>query len=364
MLNGSQKLIFPLIITLFLSSCAHFKSARNQDSEILDDLGEKDASFSKRSSPMPFAKLTDHKIFELLKNDITALGSISIGNPSGGRLIGGLQMPDYDAWDIVDPEESWGTKETIDFIASAINKTRDKFPDMQKIFVGDIGKENGGHLGRHLSHQSGRDADLGWCYRGDHRWWTRGTKQTLDLEKTWAFIKSLITETDVELILIDRSIQQIIYQHALNSGEERVWLDKIFQFPKGDRHSLIRHARGHKTHMHVRFYNKMAQELGRRSYAFLLEEKIVQPPAHYVYHKVTSGQTLGHLAKRYGTTISVIKKANGLKSNLIRAGKSYRIPRRGGIITSIEPIVIPARMIPPTLSKKEPLRSKSASSDL
>ncbi|MEZ4647906.1 MAG: LysM peptidoglycan-binding domain-containing protein [Candidatus Eisenbacteria bacterium] len=57
------------------------------------------------------------------------------------------------------------------------------------------------------------------------------------------------------------------------------------------------------------------------------------PPADLVEvirHKVKSGDTLGGLAKRYGTSVRAIQEANGLgRSTMIRAGKTLRIPSRG-----------------------------------
>lgn len=44
-------------------------------------------------------------------------------------------------------------------------------------------------------------------------------------------------------------------------------------------------------------------------------------------HTIKSGDTLGGIARKYGTTVSKLKAANGLKSDLIRAGKTLKIPR-------------------------------------
>ncbi|MDH3982109.1 MAG: LysM peptidoglycan-binding domain-containing protein [Kiritimatiellaceae bacterium] len=43
-------------------------------------------------------------------------------------------------------------------------------------------------------------------------------------------------------------------------------------------------------------------------------------------HIVQSGHTLSAIASKYGTTISAIKKANGLKSDSIRVGQKLFIP--------------------------------------
>lgn len=43
-------------------------------------------------------------------------------------------------------------------------------------------------------------------------------------------------------------------------------------------------------------------------------------------HKVKRGDTLGKLAKKYDTTIELLKKANGLSSNIIRVGEKLKVP--------------------------------------
>jgi hypothetical protein len=44
-------------------------------------------------------------------------------------------------------------------------------------------------------------------------------------------------------------------------------------------------------------------------------------------HTIRPGDTLGGIARKYGTTVAKLKAANGLKSDLIRAGKTLKIPR-------------------------------------
>lgn len=54
-----------------------------------------------------------------------------------------------------------------------------------------------------------------------------------------------------------------------------------------------------------------------------------QAPAqeHRVVHHVKSGDTLSSIARRYGTTVSQIKKWNGLRSNMLRVGQRLTIWR-------------------------------------
>ena len=303
---------------------------------------------------LPFVDMSDDEIARLLDEDPAALGPMSVGYTNSGALFNGVAMPEGEHWEIVNASETWGTQETVDFIAAVINKVHAQHPDTPKIYLGDISSKDGGRLNRHLSHQAGRDVDIGWYLQeGQCDWWVVGTQANLDLPRTWSMIRAMFTESDVELILIDKSIQQILYNYALSIGEDRDWLDSVFQHPRGRGYTVIRHARGHKTHVHVRFYNRRAQEMGRRAYKHLIKKKKIKPPTYYAYHKVRKGQTLGHLARRYGTSVKAIKRANGLRSSMIRAGKSYRIPKKGGVKPAPNAVQIPERKIPPPIPGME-----------
>ena len=76
-----------------------------------------------------------------------------------------------------------------------------------------IGNQDGGYLRPHHSHQSGRDADVGYYYKGGPRSFVRASEENLDLPRTWALVKAAIKETTVEMILIDRSVQRILAVH-------------------------------------------------------------------------------------------------------------------------------------------------------
>ena len=45
-------------------------------------------------------------------------------------------------------------------------------------------------------------------------------------------------------------------------------------------------------------------------------------------HTIKSGENLGRIAKKYGVTVEAIKKANGMKSDAIRAVKELMIPSK------------------------------------
>ena len=190
--------------------------------------------------------------------------------------------------------------------------------------------------------------DLGFFFKsGPSAHFVNGTAANLDLAKNWALVRALVTCTDVETILLDLRIQRLLYKYARGIGEDQAWLDGVFQFVKGSKSAIVKHVANHRNHYHVRFYNQMAQELGRRVHPILVELKLVDPPVYTLRHVVRPGQTMGQLAARYGTSVRAIKSANGLSGTFLRAGRSYRIPVKTVAPPSL-PVVVPFRLLPPT----------------
>jgi murein endopeptidase len=298
--------------------------------------------------PHPLASVSNDEIERRLRQEPQSLGAMSIGKPSAGLLFNAVTMPSGDAWSLVDPSHAFGTDETVAYLENAISSVAKEYSSSPKLMIGHISARTGGYLKPHLSHQSGRDVDLGYYYLGGSRWYQRVSAQNLDLDRTWALVRAIVTETDVEMLLIDRSVQDLLVEHAEKIGEDKEWVRLIFH-GKGSVPPIVRHAPGHATHFHARFYNPIATETGRRCYAMLVELGLVRPGAAYVMHLAKKGETLAELAKRYGTTVKAIRRANGLKSTIIQAKKSYKIPQSGHAPPSLSagPVGIPPRRLPP-----------------
>jgi murein endopeptidase len=298
--------------------------------------------------PHPLASVSNDELDQRVQKDPASLGPMSIGKPSAGLLFNAVPMPAGDAWSLVDPSHAFGTVETVGYLDTAISRVAKEFAGSPKLMIGHISAKGGGYLKPHLSHQSGRDVDLGYYYAGGSLWYQRANAQNLDLDRTWALVRALVTQTDVEMLLIDRSIQDLLIDHAEKIGEDKDWVRLVFR-GKGGMPPIVRHVRGHATHMHARFYNPIAAETGRRCYSILVRRGLVKPGAAYVVHLARKGETLAELAKRYGTTVRAIRRANGLKSTVIQAKKSYKIPQSGHAPPSLPagPTGIPPRRLPP-----------------
>ncbi len=302
--------------------------------------------------PLPRARaalsLSDEALAERIESEhVQSLGSLSFGRPNNGQLLGGVRLQDNQFFEVVAPDFAWGTRETVGYLRKAVEKVHEKHPNTPPLHVGHLSKPEGGYLSPHKSHQSGRDVDLGFYYKDKRQWYRRGTAQTLDIPRTWSLVRALITETDVDMIIVDASIQRLLRAHARKIGEDREWLKQVF---KGDaeRPRIFRHIWGHTTHLHVRFFNPAAQTLAQRAYPHLLEADVLEPVTVYTRYRARQGDTLGRLARRYGTSVRAIQSANGLGSTTIQARKVYKIPRRGGPPPGKkEHLEIPPRRLPP-----------------
>jgi penicillin-insensitive murein endopeptidase len=259
--------------------------------------------------------------------------SASLGRPNGGALLDALQMPVGDAWQVMAAAHAWATRETIDALIAAIVAVDERFAPSHRLAIGDMSREFGGPFYPHRSHQSGRDVDLGYYYLPAARgtWYVTASAATLDVARSWALVAALIDSGMVEYIFIDRQVQQLLREHARARGVEREQLELVFQ-PSPRRDTLIRHARGHATHMHVRFHNPVAEERGRAIYRRLAARALIGAHGYMTEHRASAGDDLASLASRYRVPVRSIALANRLREPELLPGHVYRIPRRGRLL--------------------------------
>jgi murein endopeptidase len=274
--------------------------------------------------------------------------AMSLGKPNAGALINGVQMPEGPHWEIIDPRRAFATPETIDYLVAAIDAVEREHGHVHPLWIGHLSDEDGGRLWPHRSHQSGRDVDLSYYYVPSRAEWYRpATAGTLDLPRTWSFVRALLTDTDVELILIDRKVQRLLKKHALAIGEDREWLDSVFQYRSRTQTPVIKHAWGHRTHIHVRFRNPRAELAGYRAFDHLVSAKTIMPRHYTVSYRARGGDSLASLASKAGTSPDTFVKLNG--TGAIQPGRVYHVPMRGQVARIAEP-TLPPRRLPPTPS--------------
>lgn len=169
-----------------------------------------------------------------------------------------VQMPEGIEYVVKSPGTAWGTPRTVAMLRDAIREYARSVRGEPKVYVGDLSLRSGGPFPPHLSHQDGRDVDIAYVIDGpsrDRPRFVAAHSRNLDFERTWALLGAILESGAVKYVFMDYDVQRILYEWALQAGEDPGRLSLLFQYPRGRRasHGTIRHWKGHRNHFHVRF---------------------------------------------------------------------------------------------------------------
>ena len=212
---------------------------------------------------MAFDGLDSESFYQVLRRQPDLIGPASIGSVSRGELLNGVQLDSTAYWMVQDPRRAWGTPELVECLERSIMSVQNSFPGTLPLYIGDLSRSEGGVLRGHASHQSGRDADVGYYYRGESVWYLPATEKNFDCDRNWAFVRAVLTDCSVEYIFVDFLVLVLLREHARRVEEDKAWVESLFALgPK--KPGIIRHEHGHRTHMHVRVRDWEAEALGAR----------------------------------------------------------------------------------------------------
>jgi LysM repeat protein len=194
---------------------------------------------------------------------VRALAGQSIGRPDHGYLRKPTRLPRSSQYYRRRVERTYAAAHLIDHTLNAIAVVYDRFPKAHRLAIGDLSDEDGGVLSGHMSHQSGRDIDLGLFYRqvpnGYPEEFVIATEKTFDATTTWVLLEALLGSVGqpggVEKVFLDYELQGLLYAEARKQGWSKKRLVDVFQYPDGKsaKHGIVRHLAKHDDHLHVRF---------------------------------------------------------------------------------------------------------------
>ncbi len=181
----------------------------------------------------------------------------SLGRPTRGRVEGAEHLGPGHGYRLRFPKGAFGLPQVNQTIRRCAAEVTEKFPDTADILVGDISRPTGGSFPPHESHQSGRDADIGYYLEGNVQNSTmyRVGAGDVDHAKNWTLLSCLLEEGRVVRVYMDAGIQRAMSRYLIEQSlvsEELA--GRLFEVraPEGER-ALIKHAPLHDTHIHVRF---------------------------------------------------------------------------------------------------------------
>ena len=191
----------------------------------------------------------------------------SVGSPTDGRLIGGSHLEDAPYLRVVSSyapgDVRWGVGPLVGLIDRGARQVRRQFPDAI-LSAGHLSRQGGGELDRHASHESGRDADIGFYVRSqtgkpllaEHfvAFKADGSAGTwpgafFDDGRNWALVSALVTDgvAHVTHIFVATPLRARLLAYAERVGAAthiRVRAAEVMAQPRG--------ALPHDDHFHVR----------------------------------------------------------------------------------------------------------------
>ncbi|MDI1427960.1 penicillin-insensitive murein endopeptidase [Polyangium sorediatum] len=157
-------------------------------------------------------------------------GALSAGAPNKGRLYGGEKLASSKSVEVRGGGHAYALPDLVRVLRRAAAKVSGKHKG-SVLYVGDLSAKSGGALFGHNSHQSGRDADVGFYMVSEkgkhvnpHRFVAFGSDGRarggevvrFDDERNWAFVEALLTDTktDVRYLFVSAGLRTRLLKYA------------------------------------------------------------------------------------------------------------------------------------------------------
>jgi penicillin-insensitive murein endopeptidase len=196
--------------------------------------------------------------------------SRSVGLPWRGKLERGVRLePGAHVRYVTEYQQGghfYGTWQLVQLLERAAYRVSQRLPGA-KLSVGELSAERGGNIGGHASHESGRDADVGFYMldgaerpfdafafasfdrRGRGLAPNRGMR--LDVRRNWELVSRLVTDGDarVQYVFVAPYIRQLLLDEGRRLGAPRAVVDRAARV-------MVRPSEKHVhgNHFHVRIY--------------------------------------------------------------------------------------------------------------
>ena len=192
------------------------------------------------------------------------INSESIGTPNCGALKNAVlfvRNTDYYKSDH-DTKKAYATVELVNIIEDigCVLTAKSNYGPQGKVAVGQTSYEYGGKLYAHSSHQSGRDADIGFFFRDKKQQLvsmqtvmvntkTNAVDPRFDLEANWLFVREFFKHDLAESIFIYGALEDALIAYAEQHNEDKSLIEKAKQKMVGGYEEL---GHDHRDHYHIR----------------------------------------------------------------------------------------------------------------
>lgn len=198
-------------------------------------------------------------------------GSVSVGSPQSGHLVGGVRLPHDSPRMRQLPTQAargldWGTEALVDTLARAAKAVNDAYPG-SVTHLGNLSRRGGGDIPWSASHNSGRDADIAFHLLDpsgaptqrtdlvtlDDAGWAFDAEGALrfDVERNWVLVRALLTDPNStpQYVFVSDPLRRLLLTEAERRDEPRAIIAQARR--------VLRQPRGkppHDDHLHLRIH--------------------------------------------------------------------------------------------------------------
>jgi penicillin-insensitive murein endopeptidase len=310
----------------------------------------------------------------------------SVGSPTEGKLLGGAHLteganvrvvPQYAGGDV-----RWGLESLVGMLDRAARSVHKQFPDAV-MSVGHLSKSGGGEIDHHASHESGRDADVGFYVKNhlgkpvyaDHfvQFAGDGTSKVwpgarFDDAKNWALVAALVSDPQAKVthLFVATPLRARLLAYAERVGVPAALRQRASEVMAQPHGSLP-----HDDHFHVRIACPVGMEkcieqpLAKRGGRGAHEHGAVASNAHGRAHGVGASSHAAGAAPSRPTPArphtDAAKPRDKDDEATAKASKSESIvPSLAPIVPGLDEAVIVSPLVP---AKDGPKASEGATSD-
>ena len=217
------------------------------------------------------AKSTEPKREISLRPKSPAQRSRSVRYPWDGQLVRGMALGESTfVRHLPDDAASgrfYGTWQLVQLLSRGARRVAQRFPGA-RLTIGELSSKVGGDIDGHRSHESGRDADVGFymrrsdgsVYSGNHKFVEfdangRGLapngRLRFDAARNWELVSKLVSDGDarVQYIFVSRGLRQLLLNTAVKRKASPDLIERA-----GAVMVEPGHGNPHRSHFHVRIY--------------------------------------------------------------------------------------------------------------
>ncbi len=218
-------------------------------------------------TPLPELLTVPAGAFPLLPGEKPE-GSVSIGDTTHGRVVNARALSESKALAILPKQKARDLRYGADQLVGLLEHAAVKLHEATgtQLYVGNLGRKEGGDIEWSVSHNAGRDADVAFCYQHPvtkapvtppdlialgKNGLSKDQRFAFDVARTWTVVRAMLEfeGASLQYLFISEPLKKKLLEHARATGVPPGLIDRASE--------ILRQpgsAAPHDDHLHVRVY--------------------------------------------------------------------------------------------------------------